>query len=85
MPVQENVDSFIGPALATVEDKSCSCKELYIFCSQIKEGQQQHLFNFIIKQVQQLMLNERNNLLNPHPFYIFLTGEAGVATYQISH
>ena len=31
------------------------------------------------------MLNERNNLLNPHPFYIFLTGEAGVATYQISH
>ena len=31
-----------------------------------------------MKHVQQLMLNERNNLPNPDPFYIFLTGGAGV-------
>ena len=31
-----------------------------------------------MKQVQQLMLNERNNLPNPDPFYICFTGGAGV-------
>ena len=57
MPVQDNVDSSIGPALATLEDISISREEFYTLCSQLNEGQQ-HLFNFIMKHVQQLMLNE---------------------------
>ena len=61
MPVQDYVDSSIGPALATVEEISISREEFYTLCSHLNEGQQQ-LFNFIMKHVNQFMLNERKNL-----------------------
>ena len=34
MPVQDNVDSSIGPSLVTVEDISICREEIYTFCSQ---------------------------------------------------
>ena len=36
------------------------------------------MLNFIMRYAQQLQLNKRNDLLDPDPFYIFLTGGAGV-------
>ena len=82
IPVQENVDCSIGLALVTVEDITVSREEFYTLCSQLNEGQQ-HLFNFIMKHPQQLMVNERNNLSNPEPFCIFLTGGAGVLSLLV--
>ena len=58
MPVQDNVDSSIGLALVTVEDISISHGKFNTFCSQLNEDQQ-HVFDFIIKHDQQVMLNER--------------------------
>ena len=40
MPVQDNIDSSIGPSQASVEDISISGKEFYTFCSQLNKGQQ---------------------------------------------
>ena len=77
MPVQDNVDRSTGPVLTTVEYISFSREVFYTFWSQLNEGQQ-HLFNFIMKQVQQPILNESNTLPNPYAFYIFFTGGAGV-------
>ena len=77
MPVQDDIDSSMRPTLATIEDISISREEFYTPCSLLNEGQQ-HLFNFIMKQVQQPILNESNTLPNPYAFYIFFTGGAGV-------
>ena len=49
VPVQENVDSSIGPALATVEDISISGEEFYTFCSRLNVGLE-HLFNIDTQQ-----------------------------------
>ena len=61
----------------TVEDIFMSREEFYENCSQLNEGQC-HLLNFIMKHAQQLMLNSRNDLPDPDPFHILLTGGAGV-------
>ena len=68
----------IGPvASSSVDDESLPVNVFYEMCSQLNEGQQQ-LFNFMMKYAQQLQLNERNDLPEPEPFHIFLTGGAGV-------
>ena len=36
------------------------------------------MFDFIMKYAQSLILNARNDVLDPEPFYMFLTGGAGV-------
>ena len=87
MLVQDNVDSSIGPALATVEDVSISCEEFYTFCSQLNEDQQQ-FFQFqyetrLTCYVKWKMLYERNNFSNLDPSYIFLTGRSGVRIWLI--
>jgi ATP-dependent DNA helicase PIF1 len=41
--------------------------------SQLNEGQQQ-IFDFIKKYAQMLMLNSKNDIPDPDPFFIFLTG-----------
>ena len=69
---QENHMNSTGSVSCTVEDISFSREEFYEYCSQLNEGQQ-HLFNFIMKHTQERMLNERNNLPNPDPFFIFLS------------
>ena len=60
-----------------VEDIFMSREEFYENCSQLNE-RQCHLLNFIMKPAQQLMLNSRNDLPDPDPFHILLTGGAGV-------
>ena len=60
-----------------VEDIFMSREEFYKNCSQLNECQC-HLLNFIMKHAQQLMLNSRNDLPDPDPFHILLTGGAGV-------
>ena len=46
-------------------------------CSQLNDGQEQ-LFDFMMKHAQEMQLNKRNDLTDPEPFYIFLSGGAGV-------
>ena len=46
-------------------------------CSQLNEGQQ-HLFNFIMTYAIKTVLAEINDENTLDPFYIFLTGGAGV-------
>ena len=62
---------------STVENISISREEFYEMCSQLNTGQQ-YLFNYVLKYTQELMLNKRNDLPDPEPFYLFLTGGAGV-------
>ena len=38
----------------------------------------QHIFDFIKKYAQTLMLNSRNDIPDPDPFFMFFTGGAGV-------
>ena len=67
-----------GPvASSSVDNESLPQSVFYDMCSQLNEGQQK-LFNFMMKYAQQLQLNQRNDLPDPEPFYIFLTGGAGV-------
>ena len=67
-----------GPILSsTVEDESMPPTVFYDICSQLNE-EQQNLFDFMMKHSQQLSLNRRNDLPQPDPFYIFLSGGAGV-------
>ena len=66
----------MGPvASSSVDDESLPPRVFYEICSQLTE-RQQHLFNFMMKYAQQLQLNERNDLPDPDPFYIFLSGAA---------
>ena len=51
--------------------------QFYDLCSQLNEGQQ-HIFNFIMKYAMECHLAENNNKPLPEPFYIFLSGSAGV-------
>ena len=74
---QEHEPQNLSVPSTSVEDISMSREEFYENCSQLNEGQQ-HLLNFIMKYAQQLMLNGRNNLPDPDPFHILLTGGAGV-------
>ena len=68
----------MGPvASSSVDDESLPPRVFYEMCSQLNEAQQ-HLFNFMMKYAQQLQLNGRNDLPDPDPFYIFLSGGAGV-------
>ena len=52
-------------------------EQYYQMCSQLNEGQQ-HLFNFIMKYAIKCRFAEKNNEPPPEPFYIFLSGGAGV-------
>ena len=76
MPQDNGQNNNVVPS-TVVENISLSREEFYENCSQLNEGQQ-HLFNFIMKYAQQLMLNSKNDLPYPDPFNIFLTGGAGV-------
>ena len=68
----------MGPvASSSVDDESLPQSVFYDMCSQLNEGQQR-LFNFVMKYAQQLQLNERNDIPDPDPFHIFLSGGAGV-------
>ena len=77
LSMQRNVESVIRPVSSNLEDLSVSREEFYAFCLQLNKGQQL-LSNSIMKHTQQLTLNERNNLPNSNPCYIFLTGGASV-------
>ena len=46
-------------------------------CSLLNE-EHQKMFNFIMRYSQELQLNKRNDLPDPNPFHIFLSGGAGV-------
>ena len=70
-PVHRSVPSSV------VENISLPREVFFEHCSHLNEGQQ-HIFNFIMKYSQSLMLNSRNDILDPDPFFIFLTGGAGV-------
>ena len=52
-------------------------EQFYEMCSQLNEGQQ-HLFNYIMKYSVESRFAEINNTDLPEPFYIFLSGGAGV-------
>ena len=52
-------------------------EQFYEICSQHNEGQQ-HLFNFIMEYALHCKLAEKNNVLPPKPFRIFLSGGAGI-------
>ena len=62
---------------SVVENISLPRETFYENCSQLNEGQQ-HIFDFIKKYAHMLMLNSRNDVPDPDPFFIFLTGGAGV-------
>ena len=62
---------------STIENISISREEFYEMCSQLNSGQQ-YLFNYIMKFSQELILNSRNDVPDPEPFYLLLTGGAGV-------
>ena len=67
-----------GPVASSfVQNSSLPCGVFHDMCSKLNEGQQK-LFNFIMKYAQELMLNKRNDLPDPDPFHIFLSGGAGV-------
>ena len=51
--------------------------QFYQMCSQLNEGQQV-LFNYIMKYATECRFAENNNKLPQEPFYIFLSGGAGV-------
>ena len=71
-----NVSS--GPVgSSSVDDESIPQNVIYDMCSELN-GEQQQLFDFMMKYAQQLQLNERNDLPDPEPFNIFLSGGAGV-------
>ena len=52
-------------------------EQFYEICSQLNEGQQ-HLFNFIMEHALHCKLAEKNNVLPPKSFRIFLSGGAGI-------
>ena len=52
-------------------------------CSQLND-EQQLLFGFMMKYAQQLQLKKRNDLPDPEPFNIFLSGGAGVGKTYIT-
>ena len=52
-------------------------EQFYEMCSQLNEWQQ-HLFNYIMKYSVESRFAEINNTDLPEPFYIFLSGRAGV-------
>ena len=76
-PDQEPERQNLSVPSTSVEDIFMSREEFYENCSQLNEGQHD-LLNFIMKYAQQLMLNSRNDLPDPDPFHILLTGGAGV-------
>jgi ATP-dependent DNA helicase PIF1 len=67
-----------------VENISLSREEFHEKCSQLNEGQLQ-LLNYIMKHTQQLVLNSRNDLPEPEPFHILLSGGAGVGKSFLVH
>ena len=64
-------------APTTIDNILLPNDQYYEKCSQLNEGQQS-LFNFIMKYAVKCRFAERNNELPPDPFYIFLSGGAGV-------
>ena len=71
-------NSTVGATLSSsVEDESMPSNVFYEICSQLNEDQQK-VFDYIMKHTQLLNLNKRNDLPQPDPFYIFLSGGAGV-------
>lgn len=67
-----------GPvASSSVQILSIPLDKFYEMCSQLNNGQQK-LFNFVMKWAMKYMLHRENNELVPDPFYIFLSGGAGV-------
>ena len=64
-------------APTTIDNLLLSNDRYYEICSQLNEGQQR-LFNYIMTYARKCRSAERNNELPPKPFYIFLSGGAGV-------
>ena len=66
-----------NPASSSHTSSGLSDDAFYAMCAQLNDAQCR-LFNFIMTHTVQLLLNETNDLPQPSPFYIFLSGGAGV-------
>ena len=69
--------STMAVASSLKENESLPLTVFYEMCFLSNEKQQKP-FNFIMRYSQELQLNKRNDLLDPNPFHIFLSGGAGV-------
>ena len=66
-----------NPAQSSHTSSGLSDDAFYAMCAQLNDAQYR-LFNFIMTHTVELLLNESNDLPQPSPFYIFLSGGAGV-------
>ena len=77
--------------IVSAESASCSIKQhaipndtYYAMCSQLNDAQRD-LFNYIMKWAMRYQLGKDNDEVEPDPFYIFLSGGAGVGkTYLVN-
>ena len=76
-PEEGSVPVTVSVPSSVVENISLPRETFFENCSQLNEGQQK-IFDFIKKYAQMLMLNSKNDIPDPDPFFIFLTGGAGV-------
>ena len=73
----DNDENVPPVAATTVSNLTLPNDEYYNMCFQLNEGQQ-HLFNFIMQWAVKYHFAETNAKPEPDPFYIFLSGGAGV-------
>ena len=81
----EDLDCKNSLHTSSIQDRlTIPLDSFYMMCSQLNEGQRD-LLNYIMKWAAQCMLNNDNNEPDPDPFYVFLSGGAGVGkTYLVS-
>ena len=71
-----NVDTSHAPA-SSVDDYLIPREEFYNMCSQLND-EQKHLLDYIMTFVMKSKTASKNDLAEPDPFYVHLTGGAGV-------
>ena len=62
---------------SVIDNQSIPRELFYEMCSKLNQGQLE-LFNLITKYAYEWQLADKNDLPKPDPFYIFLSGGAGV-------
>ena len=72
-----DIDSVGGSTACRVTNVNMENDMFYKLCSQLNE-EQRFLFNFIMRQAQEQLHFESNNLNPPDPYFIFLSGGGGV-------
>ena len=72
----DDIDSAGGSASCIVKNDHMDNDEFYKLCSQLNE-EQRFLFNYTMRQAQEQLHFESNDLNPPNPYFIFLSGGGG--------